>query len=261
MQDEQFPYLDEFCRVDFPDIGEDQDICASGGNLSPGMLLSAYEQGVFPWYSEDSPILWWNPRTRCVLLPGDLKISASMRKVIKKQQFLITVDTAFPAVIHACSAIKRRHEEGTWISQEIIDGYSKLAELGFAHSFEVWGDSPEAGDDAQIDDMNRKHQFMLEEGMSRGSKVLIGGLYGVSLGKAFFGESMFSRVSNASKIAFIMLYQELIEKHNFLMIDCQVMNPHLASLGAREISRDVFHEIRKEAMKSETLIGSWTPLW
>ena len=180
-----------------------------GGDLSPERILSAYRQGIFPWYSEEQPILWWSPDPRTVLFPKDLMISKSLRKKLRAGKLRITFDQAFAEVIHQC-ALPRRDESGTWISPEIIQAYCQLHEQGHAHSVEAWN-----GD------------------------ALVGGLYGIAINRVFFGESMFSRESDASKIAFSYLVQQL-NAWGIELIDCQVYTAHLESLGAQEITRDEF---------------------
>lgn len=199
----------------FPDpqyaLTEPDGLLAVGGDLSPARLLNAYRQGIFPWYSDDQPILWWSPNPRAVLYPNKLKVSRSLRKTLRKRPFRVTLDTAFAEVIEACSA-PRDDQEGTWITAEMKQAYLNLHRLGFAHSVESW-----AGDE------------------------LVGGLYGVSLGKVFFGESMFTRRSDASKVAFAHLNTQL-KRWGFGLIDCQVHTGHLASLGAEDIPRERFLE-------------------
>ncbi len=227
-----FPYLDENEYFEFPPVhtGTPEGIVATGGSVSPGMLISAYSQGIFPWYSENEPILWWSPDPRFVLFFENLHVSASMKKLLKKGRFQLTFDTAFREVITACGRAKRPGQEGTWITPEMIEGYTALHEIGYAHSLEVW---------------------------ERG--VLAGGLYGVSLGRCFFGESMFTKVSNASKIALICLSKTL-EAANFHFIDSQVYNPHMASLGAADISRERYFELLREGLTYPSLRGRWTDL-
>lgn len=227
-----FPYLDEYSRYQFPpaDKATSHGIVGVGGNLSPGMLLSAYSQGVFPWYSEGEPLLWWNPDPRFVLSPDKLHISKSLRRLINKQLFRHTIDTRFDAVISECRRIPRPGQDGTWITSEMIDGYTHLHRLGYAHSFEV-----SLGDE------------------------LVGGLYGVSIGRAFFGESMFSRVSGASKAAFVELVRVLAPR-GFGLIDCQVYTDHLASLGATDIPRSDFLDALATALEADSLIGTWSHL-
>ena len=194
---------------DFPDVRfalpDPNGLLAAGGDLSAERLMTAYRRGIFPWYSEEQPILWWSPDPRAVLFPDELKVSRSLRKTLRQARFRISVDTAFTAVIDACSA-PRRHDRGTWITPEMREAYRHLHSLGQAHSVECW----------------------------HGSE-LVGGLYGVSLGRVFFGESMFSRMSDASKVALAHL-----RDMDFALIDCQVPSEHLANLGAREIPRDSF---------------------
>ena len=184
-------------------------LLALGGDLAPERLLAAYRQGIFPWYSEGQPILWWSPDPRMVLLPNELKISRSLRKTLRKRPFRITLDTDFPAVMAAC-ADPRADGHGTWITEEMTLAYRRLHELGYAHSVEAW-----------------------QEGH------LVGGLYGVALGRVFFGESMFTRATDASKVAFVHLVEQLM-RWDFALIDCQVHTGHLASLGAKPIPRSDF---------------------
>lgn len=185
-------------------------LLAVGGDLSPQRLLQAYSQGIFPWFSPGEPILWWSPAPRMVLFPERLKISRSLNKRLNKQDYEIRLDSAFRAVMEGCANAPRGSEHGTWIVPEIIDAYCTLHEMGYAHSVETW-----------IDD------------------ELAGGLYGVAIGGMFYGESMFHRVSDASKIAFVHLVKYL-RQHHFGMIDCQMKTRHLSSLGAHEIPRPAF---------------------
>ena len=209
--DPDFPYLDETIRFQFPDPEKwDDDIVSIGGNLSPGMLLSAYEQGIFPWYNPEDPIIWQSPNPRCVIFPDKLHVSSSMKKILKKQIFKITYDADFDGVIRGCAEKKRPNQRGTWITDDIIQAYTKLHKLGWVHSAEAWQDG-----------------------------VLAGGCYGVLLGKAFCGESMFADRENASKAAFLSFAQRLFE-NNTAFIDCQVPNKHLLSLGGEEMSRNNF---------------------
>ncbi len=180
-----------------------------GGDLSPARLLLAYSMGIFPWFNAQDPILWWSPDPRCILEPAELHVSASLAKVLRKGVFSVTFDRAFREVITACGKL-REAGAGTWITPEMLAAYCRLHEMGFAHSVECWHDGN-----------------------------LVGGLYGVSLGRCFFGESMFHRTSNASKVAFVTLVRMLAERRCEL-IDCQLSNPHLESLGARGISRQAF---------------------
>ena len=201
-------------------------LLAVGGDLSTRRLLEAYRLGIFPWFNEDDPILWWSPNPRMVLFTGELKISRSLRKTLKNMDYEIRTDSAFQEVISAC-AESRKGSPGTWIHDDMLMAYNALHEMGLAHSVEVW---------------------------MKGE--LIGGLYGVSLGRMFFGESMFSRVSNASKIALVHLVWQL-ERWGFSMIDCQMKTAHLASLGAREISRNEFSEKLKELVNYPGRVEKW----
>ena len=196
----------------FPPVEEasPEGILAVGGDLSVERLLLAYESGIFPWFEEDEPILWWAPEERMVLFFEDLKISKSMRNVLNQNKFKVTFNTAFKEVISNCKKVVRKDQPGTWITDEMVEAYCKLHEIGVAKSVEVWEDD-----------------------------ALVGGLYGVDLGHIFCGESMFSKVSNASKVAFIHLVK-FLEQNNYRILDCQVYNDHLASLGCVEIDRDDF---------------------
>lgn len=196
----------------FPPVEEatPEGILAIGGDLSIERLILAYKSGIFPWFEEDEPIMWWAPEERMVLFFEDLKISKSMRNVLNQKKFKVTFNTAFKEVITNCKKISRKDQPGTWITNEMVEAYCKLHEIGIAKSVEVW----------QEDE-------------------LVGGLYGVDMETVFCGESMFSKVSNASKVAFIYLVRHL-EKNNYRILDCQVYNDHLASLGCVEIDRDDF---------------------
>jgi leucyl/phenylalanyl-tRNA--protein transferase len=214
MYAEDIPHLGQDYRITFPaaDERDPYGVVLVGGNLSEGMLLSAYEQGVFPWYGEDQPILWWNPPKRCVMFPGDLHISRSMRRLLHKHEYTVTFNTAFSRVIAACRDAPRPEDEGTWITEDIIHAYTRLHELGYAISYEVW---------------DEKHE-------------LAGGLYGVQMPRYFCGESMFSRQSNTSKLALFRLYEDQFFKRNSILIDFQVANPHSLSLGAHDIDRSEY---------------------
>ena len=196
----------------FPPVSEadEEGILAIGGDLNPERLKFAYQSGIFPWFNEGEPILWWSPDPRMVLFPDELVVSKSMRNVLNRKQFKVTFNQNFADVISNCQNIKREGQNGTWISNEMIDAYCKLHAQGIAKSVEVWQD-----------------------------EVLVGGLYGIDLGHVFCGESMFSKVSNASKVAFIALVNYLKEG-NYKLLDCQVYNSHLESLGCREIDREEF---------------------
>ncbi|WP_276378707.1 leucyl/phenylalanyl-tRNA--protein transferase [Flavobacterium sp. H4147] len=203
----------------FPPVTEadEEGVLAIGGDLSSERLLLAYKSGIFPWFNEGEPILWWAPDPRMVLFFDELVISKSMKKILNKKIFKVTYNKNFREVISNCQQIKREGQNGTWISDEMIEAYCKLNEEGVAKSVEVWQDD-----------------------------VLVGGLYGIDLGKGnvFCGESMFSKVSNASKTAFIALALYL-KKEKYKLLDCQVYNPHLESLGCREIDREEFMSILK----------------
>lgn len=212
----------------FPDyqyaLDEPNGLLAAGGDLSPQRLLTAYQLGIFPWFSEDDPILWWSPDPRCVITPADFKPSRSLRKFMNKTDYQITINQDFKQVMESCAA-PRANQDGTWISQEMMDAYTELNRLGFAHSIEY-----------------------------RINGELLGGLYGLAIGGAFFGESMFSFSDNASKVAFANLCTVLNE-NGFSMVDCQVYSDHLNSLGAIEISRDEFLSKLNLAIQLPT--GPW----
>lgn len=202
----------------FPPVEEaDEDgFLAIGGDLSTERLLEAYRNGIFPWYNEDEPICWWSPDPRCVLFPQKLHVSKSMNQLIRKEQFRFSMDTCFTEVMENCRSIARKGEQGSWIQDELIAAYTKLHELGYAHSGETWYDGK-----------------------------LVGGMYGVQLGKIFFGESMFSFMSNASKFAFTGFVRELV-KQDVKLIDCQMKTDHLLSLGAEMIPRSEFIAILRK---------------
>ncbi|MBP6758644.1 MAG: leucyl/phenylalanyl-tRNA--protein transferase [Flavobacterium sp.] len=191
-------------------------ILAIGGDLSPERLLLAYKSGIFPWFEDDEPIIWWSPNPRMVLFLDELVVSKSMRNILNRNLFKVTFNWNFRDVISNCQQVKRNGQNGTWITNDMIEAYCKLNELGIAKSVEVW----------QNDE-------------------LVGGLYGIDLGHIFCGESMFSKVSNASKVAFIALANQL-KKDNYKVLDCQVYNEHLESLGCREIDRTEFMEMLKK---------------
>lgn len=205
-------------------LDEPNGLVAAGADLSPKRLLDAYSQGIFPWYSDDQPILWWSPNPRMVLFTEELCISQSLRKVMRQQRFEVRVNTAFRSVMEHCAEPRDGHA-GTWIMPEMIDAYERLHQLGHAHSVESWLDG-----------------------------VLVGGLYGVQIGRMFFGESMFTRAANASKVALVHLVQHL-RTSGFPMVDCQQQTKHLASLGARPIGRDEFTARIAELVKQPA------PLW
>ena len=210
-----------------PRLASPEGLLAVGGDLSTDRLLLAYSLGIFPWYSEGEPIMWWSTDPRLVLYPADLHVSRSLAKVIRKAVFRITMDTAFEQVIRACGDVRSHNGEGTWIVEEMVEAYCRLHAIGYAHSVEAWFEGR-----------------------------LVGGLYGVSLGRCFFGESMFSRVSNASKVAFVALVR-FLTKYRFAFIDCQVNTRHLIRFGATDISRTEFLKQLQLALLQPTLHGSW----
>jgi leucyl/phenylalanyl-tRNA--protein transferase len=235
-----FPYLSEDMDFAFPDPGtaDKYGVVCSGGNLSPGLLLSAYRRGIFPWFSEDEPILWWSPDPRFVLFTEELHVSKTMRKVIRhfahgEAPLELSLDRNFAAVIRACSSSPRPGQDGTWITEGMIEAYCELHRLGYAHSIEAW--------------------------LGRSSDAeLVGGLYGVSLGGMFFGESMFSRIPDASKAAFIPLVWRLREE-GFTLIDSQVYTDHLAGLGAREIPRIEYLGLLANRLANDKTVGTAVP--
>ncbi len=217
-------------EIIFPpaELAAHNGLLAVGGDLSPERLILAYREGIFPWFSAGEPILWWSPDPRFVLFPGEVHISGSMKKVLKRGVFRVTFDRDFPAVIAGCRRQHRPGQEGTWITKDMEEAYCRLHERGVAHSVETWRDGE-----------------------------LAGGMYGVSLGACFFGESMFTRVDNASKAALIHLCTFLQER-GFRLLDCQVYTPHLESLGARMISRRRFLAILRESLRVPTREGVWS---
>jgi len=210
-----------------PHLASEDGLLAVGGDLSQERLLLAYRMGIFPWFSNNEPILWWSPDPRLVLYPQEIKISKTLRKIIKKDVFSVTMDIAFNEVINQCAQVRVQKNEGTWIVRDMIDAYCNLHEAGFAHSVEVW------------------HQG-----------YLAGGLYGVSLGKCFFGESMFTRISNASNVGLVKLVEHL-KALSFDMLDCQVPTEHLTRFGARQIPRIRFLNQLEKSLKAPTREGKW----
>ena len=210
-----------------PELARDDGLLAVGGDLEPARLLLAYSMGIFPWYSEGLPILWHSPNPRFVLFLEELRVGRSLKKVAKKKPFTLKMDTAFEAVIEGCSQTPRPGQAGTWITQEMKEGYRRLHELGFAHSVEAW-----EGDE------------------------LVGGLYGVALGGMYFGESMFSRRSDASKVAFLALCHQLIA-WGFDIVDSQVYTDHVARFGARDIPRGDYMRLLNERILTRGRPGRW----
>ena len=209
------------------ELAEADGLLAIGGDLNPWRLLNAYANGIFPWYNEDEPILWWSLDPRLVIRPGEMKVSKSLKHTLKTGKFEVRIDTNFRSVMEHCAETPREGQDGTWIIYDMVQAYCLLHEMGFAHSFETYLDGK-----------------------------LVGGLYGVSIGKAFFGESMFHTVSDASKVAFYHLHQFLIA-HDFKLIDCQQETPHLKSLGAYPIPRHDFLIELEKLVLEPTLIGKW----
>ncbi len=216
--------------VDFPNpnLADADGLLAIGGDLSVERLLSAYACGIFPWYNDDSPILWWSPDPRFVLYPDELHVPRSLRRSIRSRRFRITVDTAFSGVITRCARTPRPGQSGTWIVRDVIAGYTALHELGLAHSVEAW-----TGD------------------------TLVGGIYGVGLGRVFFGESMFYAEPDASKTALVWLVS-LLRWAGYAMVDCQQVTDNLQRFGAREVRRVDFLEQLRMAMTAPTMQGRWS---
>lgn len=228
-----------FHTRDFPPIEHALDdpngLLAAGGDLSPDRLIDAYSKGIFPWFDAEQPILWWSPSPRAVLFPDQLHISRSLHKTLRKGTYRVTMDQCFEGVIRACSQ-PRSYTNGTWITEDMIEAYIHLHQLGFAHSVEAW----------------------------RGEE-LVGGVYGIALGKVFFGESMFSRATDASKVAFVHLVRQL-QAWQFKLVDCQVENPHLVSLGSSNLPRSEFKAILQQHIPPvEQLVratpGKWSLDW
>ena len=217
---ERFPPLELALR-------EPNGLLCAGGDLTPQRLVMAYLKGIFPWYSPGEPILWWSPDPRMVLFPAEFKLSRSLRKTLRKANYRVRLDTRFKAIIEACARTSRKDQAGTWITPEIQAAYVKLHELGYAHSVETW-----------LDDR------------------LVGGLYGIAIGKMFYGESMFAHATDASKIALAHLVRFLAD-NGFGLIDCQMNTTHLASLGARDIPRSEFTGHLRRLTAIPPLCGRW----
>lgn len=222
------PWLDK--RPDFPPVErallEPNGLLAAGGELSPPWLLAAYSQGIFPWYSEGEPVLWWSPDPRLVLIPDRIRISRSLRKVLRSERYQIRFDTAFAEVVRAC-AEPRTYQRDTWITPQMQAAYVRMHELGHAHSVEAW----------------------------QGNK-LVGGLYGMAVGRAFFGESMFSRANDASKCCLAWL-SRFLDARDFAVIDCQMTTSHLLSMGAEEVPRAVFVSALQGLCQTGQAPGRW----
>jgi leucyl/phenylalanyl-tRNA--protein transferase len=211
-----------------PEEADPDGLLAVGGDLSPQRLLTAYANGIFPWYAENSPILWWSTNPRLVLLPREFHLPRSLRRTLNRGIFSFTMDADFPAVIRACARSPRPDQDGTWIVEDMVEAYVALHELGYAHSLEAWQDGE-----------------------------LVGGLYGVSIGSAFFGESMFYHRPDASKAAFAVLVAQLV-RWGFSLIDCQQTTRHLQRFGAVEMQRFRFLALLREALCRPTREGRWT---
>lgn len=210
-----------------PEYAEKDGLLAVGGDLSEGRLLLAYSMGIFPWYSEDSPILWWSPDPRLVLIPEELKISRSLRQTINKNIFQVTIDRAFEDVIESCAKVHNKKDRSTWITEDMVKAYCRLHGLGYAHSVECWNEGR-----------------------------LVGGLYGIALGGMFAGESMFTLRSNASKVAFVNFVYQLMQ-WDFKLIDCQITTSLLKNFGAKEVSRTEFLKMLNNALSVPTRRGKW----
>jgi leucyl/phenylalanyl-tRNA---protein transferase len=219
--------LDDRLIFPSPALAEPSGLLAVGGDLSPKRLIVAYASGIFPWYHEGLPILWHSPDPRMVLLAGQVHVGRSLAKEIRRGRYEIRLDTSFSAVMEACAGVPRPEQDGTWITDEMLEAYIELHRLGFAHSAEAWKDGE-----------------------------LVGGLYGVSLGAAFFGESMFARAPDASKVAFVTLVRQL-ERWGIELVDCQVKTSHLARFGATEWPRKLFLSALDKALAEPTRRGQW----
>ncbi|WP_205828069.1 leucyl/phenylalanyl-tRNA--protein transferase [Microbulbifer sp. SH-1] len=218
-------------RIGFPNtakaLADPNGLLAVGGDLTPDWLLAAYRRGIFPWFSDDQPILWWSPSPRCIVRPQTLTFSRSLRKVIRQGRYQVTFDRAFDRVVRNCAATPRAGQSGTWITDDIVEAYATMHRLGHAHSVETWLDGE-----------------------------LVGGLYGLAVGRMFFGESMFHHATNASKVAFAYLVRQLAE-WDCRLIDCQVSNPHLLSLGAEEVPRESFEAILETEVNKPDFPHPW----
>ena len=218
---------DDDCFFPPADRANESGLLAFGGDLSPQRLIVAYANGIFPWYNEDEPLLWWSLDPRLILRPGEMRVSKSLRRTIRSGKFEVRADTNFREVMLHCADTPRKDQDGTWIQDEMVDAYTHLNELGLAHSFETYLDGE-----------------------------LVGGLYGVSIGQVFFGESMFRTATDASKVAFYHLHS-FLARHDFKLIDCQQETGHLVSLGAYCIPRKEFLDELKALTREATLVGNW----
>ena len=218
---------DEDCFFPPADHANEEGLLAFGGDLSPQRLIVAYANGIFPWYNENEPLLWWSLDPRLIIRPGEMRVSKSLRHTLKTGKFEVRIDTNFREVMLRCAETPRKDQDGTWIQDEMVDAYCHLNELGIAHSFESYQDGE-----------------------------LVGGLYGLAIGKVFFGESMFHTMNDASKVAFHALHVFLLE-HDFKLIDCQQETKHLMSLGAYTIPRSAFIAELKVLTREVSLVGNW----
>ncbi len=221
------PPLSQSYSFPNPRLASDEGLLAYGGDLSSCRLLTAYRKGIFPWYSEGDPILWWSPNPRLLLYPTKFKMRKSFRRVLRSGKFSVSFDKRFEEVIGHCSSIYREGQAGSWIVSEIVEAYTRLHKEGFAHSVEVYQDG-----------------------------ILVGGLYGLSMGKAFFGESMFSLCADASKVAFKAL-SDVLASRGYDFIDCQMQTEHLVGLGAEVVSRDIFLDALEDTLKKPSDLGLW----
>ena len=230
----EFPRLewDDWFEFPPPNTADNDGLVGAGGNLSPGMLLSAYRQGLFPWFSRDGSPFWFSPHPRFVLVPHELHVGATLKKVLKRNPFEVTFDQDFQTVMARCAETPRPNQPGTWITDDFLEGYGELHSLGFAHSVEVWT-------------------------LGGGGRQLVGGLYGLRLGKVFFGESMFSLVNNASKVGFVTVMEHLVREFGVELIDCQAPTDYLASFGAKKVPRDWFLSRLKELVVFPGTRGTW----
>jgi len=219
--------LSDKLRFPPPELAEKDGLLAIGGDLSPERLLLAYSNGIFPWFSVGDPILWWSPSPRLVIFPDEFKVPKRLSRLLRQKKFSVSLDKAFERVIAACATIDNRENRGTWITGGMIEAYGRLHQMGFAHSVECWQE-----------------------------KELVGGLYGISLGGTFFGESMFSKQPNSSKVALVMLVNKLLE-WDFDLIDCQMKTAHLMQFGAREIPGSEFQKLLAKSMARPTKPGKW----
>jgi leucyl/phenylalanyl-tRNA---protein transferase len=219
--------LNETIRFPDPELADEDGLLAIGGDLSPDRLILAYEKGIFPWFGDESPIMWWSPDPRMVLFPTEFKISKSLSQSIRKKNYQVRFDENFRDVIIGCASSLRKHEQGTWITAEMVEAYCTLFHLGYAHSVETYQEDR-----------------------------LVGGLYGISIGKAFFGESMFFSERDASKVALAALIDRMVD-WDFHFLDVQQQTSHLQSLGARPVPRATFLELLKEADNFPTITGKW----